>query len=407
VAYVIHDQTFTSVSGAEMERAAASLAQHGFLGNVYSPSSGPSAHVAPLYPTLLAGVYRALGWDTQTGRMAQEGLAIAATTLSVALLPVLATAAGFSPTSAYVAAALMAVLPLSLWVESSGSWEQPYAAAWLLWSTSVFLRLHREASLTWRDALLGGVAVGVGALLSPTLLPALGLMALAAVGRRRATHLFAVTALVAIVILLPWTIRNWYVMEAFVPLRSNLGLELAIGNRDGANGKTFGTAFNDPASPMYQLHPFTSRVEREKLESAGEIAYMAGRMREATGWITAHPGEFLRLSVVRFRLFWFPPQDLWAPGSPGVALKAIVATLAAALMFTGLVIMAWRRQSTVWILSSAVLGPSVMYVVTHIDPRYRYVVSGLTMLIAVETVRWLIDSVRASRTRTTEVAIGE
>src|SRR4051812_27247556 len=91
VAYVVHDRTFEQIdptaafNGTEMELAATSLARNGFIGQLYGHSSGKSAHVAPLYVLLLAGLYWIFGWNTSAGRLAQEVCAIIATTLGIAL----------------------------------------------------------------------------------------------------------------------------------------------------------------------------------------------------------------------------------------------------------------------------------------------------------------------------------
>src|SRR5438309_935112 len=88
--YILLKQTYLEPGAAEMERAAACLANHGFLGNVYAADSGPSAHVAPLYPWLLSVLYRLVGSESWAGRLAQELAATAISSLTIALLPVIA-----------------------------------------------------------------------------------------------------------------------------------------------------------------------------------------------------------------------------------------------------------------------------------------------------------------------------
>jgi hypothetical protein len=401
IAYVAYDRTYTNVSGAEVERAAASVARDGSIANIYSDHSGPSAHVVPLYPLLLGAVYWLFGWNTQTGRVVQELLSIAATTAGIAILPTVARATGLSVIAGWGAAVALAVLPLNLWIESSGSWEQPYAALLLLVSVILFCRLIDERWVKRDTVVACGIVMGIAALLSPAVLPGLGLMALVAFLQNRRAHqiLLSVALLLstAALVISPWVIRNYLVFDSFVPMRSNMGLELAIGNHDGANGKTFGTSFDDPGSPMYRMHPFTSRVERLRLEQMGEPAYMREQRRKALGWIAAHRAGFALLTAQRIRLFWLPPRSLWSPASPGASFKAAVAVSTALLAFAGLVWMVVRRQRYAWILVSAVIGPSVLYVITHVDPRHRYVVFGLTTLVAADTFHRLSGVVLSGR----------
>jgi hypothetical protein len=74
-----------------------------------------------------------------------------------------------------------------------------------------------------------------------------------------------------------------------------------------------------------------------------------------------------------------------------------VAVSTALLAFAGLVWMVVRRQRYAWILVSAVIGPSVLYVITHVDPRHRYVVFGLTTLVAADTFHRLSGVVLSGR----------
>ena len=94
VAWIVHARPFEEPQGAEMELAARSLAQHGYIGHIFEPQSlngTRSAHVAPLYPMMVGSMFRLFGWNTFPGRAAQEALAIIGTVLGFALLP---TAAG-------------------------------------------------------------------------------------------------------------------------------------------------------------------------------------------------------------------------------------------------------------------------------------------------------------------------
>jgi hypothetical protein len=401
LAYVVHDRTYANVlGGAEAERAAANLAREGSIGNVYSDRSGPSAHVAPLYPVFLAGIYRAFGWDTQLGRLVQECMAILATTAGIALLPAVARATRLTVPAGWTAAITLAVLPLNLWIESSGSWEQPYAAVLLLGAVIMFCRLDQQRWTVRNTAIACGTLTGLAALLSPAMLPGFALMALVALLRHRHERQVWPRALLLItvsaIIISPWVVRNFVVLHAFIPMRSNMGLELAIGNHDGANGQTFGTSFRDPNSPMYRMHPLTSVAERRRVEEKGEPAYMHEKLAVATEWISSHPAQFAALTARRFRLFWFPPPTLWSPGSPGAALKAAVSISTALFAFCGLTWHVLRRHEHAWILVSALIGPSLLYVITHIDPRLRYAVFGLTTLVCADAGHRLLR-VAASR----------
>jgi hypothetical protein len=177
-------------------------------------------------------------------------------------------------------------------------------------------------------------------------------------------------------------IRNYYALGGFVPVRSNFGLELAIGNNPNANGKTFITYADDPESPAYNMHPNSSPRERARLAQLGELAYMKEKQRLSIQWIKENPGRAAKLTLKRFRLFWFPPTDAWPRSSPFILYKSLIFSLIGLWMFGELLELMLFRHSSRWLLAAAVLGPSLVYLITHSDPRYRYPVFGLSTLLA-------------------------
>src|SRR5262249_59095274 len=143
---------------------------------------------------------------------------------------------------------------------------------------------HAECCGRSRTVLGTGLLIGLAALLSPALVPAAGLLflvGLAALRDRRRDVLRAgfVLAGVAAVVITPWVVRNYRVLGGFVPLRSNFGLELALGNHAEANGKTFAVGWEDPRDPARRLQPFLNRDECTRLREQGELVYMQEKAR--------------------------------------------------------------------------------------------------------------------------------
>ena len=118
---------------AEMTRAAIALAEKGVLGDIYTDDSGPSTHVSPLHPMALACSYRLLGYEKALRWRIPQALSILGASLCMALLPLAAVRLKISMWAGAAAGLGLAVLPVYLWLESSGSWEQPYAALLLVW----------------------------------------------------------------------------------------------------------------------------------------------------------------------------------------------------------------------------------------------------------------------------------
>jgi hypothetical protein len=163
----------------------------------------------------------------------------------------------------------------------------------------------------------------------------------------------------------PWLVRNWVVLGGFVPLRSNVGLELAVGNRPGVDGRTYSDGFD-------QVHPYRSDAERARLAELGELAYMREKKQLALTWIAEHPEEFARLSLRRALLFWL------SPGEPlHLPVQALVG-LGAVLAWFGL---CRRNPLAAQILACALVGAALPYCITHVEQRYRFPIEGLLLLL--------------------------
>ena len=90
------------------------------------------------------------------------------------------------------------------------------------------------------------------------------------------------------------------------------------------------------------------------------------------------------LDGLRFRLYWLPEKDLWPPRSPFRGLKSLFSSLVAVAALCELAYLAFGRHGRFWLLGAAVIGPSLIYMVTHVDPRYRYPTFGLCTLMGID-----------------------
>jgi len=302
-----------------------------------------------------------------------------------------------------IAAALLAVLPIHLWVETSGYWEQPYAALALLGLLWCFLSLHEARWRSWRAAATVGAFLGAAALLSASMV-AVGACLFAASwwsapgARKRVLSRGLLLASMAALVISPWTIRNYREMGDFIPLRSNFGLELAVGNNDKANGIGYDPSWEGSAGGDFPTHPFRNPEEREQLLAMGERAYMEAKEREGIAWIRTHPGRFATLTLRRLFLFWFPTPDLWTAPTPLRGFKAATSALIGAGALMGLAALFASRHPNRWFLLAALFGASAIYFILHVGVRYRYPVVGLSTLLGAWVLLRAVEWLRARRT---------
>ena len=363
------------IGRTEPVRIAISLARHGTFADPYLIPTGPTAHAAPFYPTLIAPIYQVLG-DTRRADMVRMGLSILTGSAEYALLPYASAALGLGDTVGLAAGLAGAVLPLHHWSESQGDFESAWIALYLQLSVIFFARWMRAARFSAAGGLRAGLWLGWGLLLAPNLLPVLGGLAAIAIAISRPrigleTIRWAVAfSVAACVLLLPWTIRNHAAIGGWFLVRDNFGMELASSNCDGARPDIVASR----AVPAVNRRiPGVTEYAAAEVQRKGELRFERDMKLEAMAWIRAHPAEFARLTVARCRNFWFPST---LPEPNRSLLWAI--TLAAGC---GL-ILAWRANRLAGTVLATVLAtyPLVYYVIKN-SLRYQHPIYWILLLL--------------------------
>jgi hypothetical protein len=295
-----------------MMSVAVTFAHTGEIANPYMKlSTGPTAHVGPIYPMLIGYLYRVLG-DGDTAEMAKQVLGCTISSGRSFLLVVLALALGLSEWTALCAGVISALYIGAYETELKGDWEGPLAANVLIFLILWGHRISWRRVPRGREGFLYGLSWGVALLIAPSLLPVALSLTLAAflsglIGGRPAARRSLTLALVwfaagCALSLSPWIIRNYRVLGGFVWGRDNLGLELSVSNGPYAK---WSDSRNDVR--MHMVHPSRSLPAAEKVLAQGELAFNRDRKQEAIEWIRRNPGEFATLTVQRTFYFWFPP----------------------------------------------------------------------------------------------------
>jgi hypothetical protein len=283
------------------------------------------------------------------------------------MLPWLGERLGLGLRPGLVAGLVGALLP-----RLPGYVEAPAAVAIGL-MMAAFLGRWERGRATDGGSLALGLAIGLSFLVAPSLLPVgLGLLAFEIAWLRRPPR-WRRAALVLLGMALacaPWTFRNYESLGGLVFIRSNFGLELRMGNHEGA-----GANLDQSARGGTERHPRTSVEEARKVQELGELEYMRAAGREATAWIRSHPAEFARLTGLRVGQFWLGPPD-----DRPLAIATIILTLLA-LAGAWRVLPAMSGPQRAALLIPLATYPLVYHVVGY-EPRYRQPVDGLLLLLA-------------------------
>lgn len=352
---------------------------HGFA-SPFRIATGPTAWTTPVYPLLLGGLMRLFGPYTFASWVAAVLMNIVFSTLVCVPLYFAARRIGGVPLAA-AACWLWALFPNAILLTYESMWETCLAAllgATILWAT---LRVSETASLrAWCGyGLLWGLVLMTDAVLVALLPFLLWWMVGPAGGRRQvakpALPLFLSLA-VALACCVPWTIRNYQVFHAFVPLRSILGLQLWVGNNPDARVVWLGGQ-----------HPIHDSAERQRYIEIGEIAYMREKEHAAVDYMLTHPGPEAALIGGRFVSLWAggtpsPLRDFLR--SPSVWFRyVLIFNVAIAIGTLVGMIRLWRRHSP-YVVPLAVF-PLIIpwaYYLTLSLPRYRHPIDPVLMVLA-------------------------
>lgn len=353
------------------------LAQNLAAGHGYCFVPGhPSLLRAPLYPFLLAGLYALFGHH-YTVVLGVQVLVGGLSTLVVVMLGQRLFGEVASPV---VAGCLFACHPLLIFATGLLYSETFYLFLLLLFTFSCLKMVEALGRKGW--AVVTGVLLGANVLMKPNLLLfplALVLWLWFALRHfRRALVLGGLVALAMAAVVLPWTLRNYWVSGALVPVSANLGLNLWQGNHPEADGAAY---------PLNQVDPLEgySEVERDRI-------YRQWALQQ----IQSDPGRFLALIPRKIGKF-FASLETSNRGRLPFRFGFLVDWSWAA--FLGLA--AWGFLRTVghsrgWVLIYLlILYPVGLATVFYGATRYGMVVYPYLFLLAADPLVWVTRRLRA------------
>jgi hypothetical protein len=270
-------------------------------------------------------------------------------------------------------------LPYAILMPLEWTWDQSLAALILALIVDATLRLRESMSpLSWSGY---GLLWALAALVNPALCGLLPFLLAWLIFQRwrsgvMSPALYARVALMFVLAVLPWTIRNYYAVDGWVFVKSNFGLELWIGNH--------------PASYTKELHPMFSFPERFRLIMEGETDYNRGKLRMAVAYIKAHPREFIKKSWSRVLDTWSARDDSWVDGwiaALDLSREDIwLCTAFSAASFAGLLLALRTCGMESLPLAMCIVVFPIPYYITHTALRYRHPIDPFLTIFAVYAI---------------------
>lgn len=281
---------------------------------------------------------------------------------------------------------LWAFLPYAVLMPLEWAWDQSLAALLLaLIVLATFALLESDTSLSWTGY---GLLWAFAALTNPTLCILLPFFLGWLIVRKswnggHTLMLGARAVFIFVLALLPWAIRNYYVIDGLVFVKSNFGMELWLGNNP---------AVDKIYSP--ELHPFNSFPQRISLILSGEPNYNRERQRQAIAYIEGHPRTFLKNLSDRIVDTWAATYDSGAEAWI-VALRLSRAdvwfcTAFSVLSFAGLILALFAGFADSLPLAMCLLLFPIPYYVTHTATRYRHPIDPFMTIFTVYAVAWFL-----------------
>lgn len=256
----------------------------------------PTSFRPPLYPFFLSVIYLFFGHSYALVRIIQALLS----SLSCFFL-YLITRRVWNERAAILSGWLLALYPGSIYLSGRFLAETLFV---LLFLSSIYTILHSQKSI---GILLGGGLLGLSILTRSNFilfLPFLFLWLLLTHRRRAFVRRGSFILLGLILVISPWTIRNYRIHHKFVLISTNGGATFFVGNNRSSEGGHLPGTWEEALGfkPDFVMLPSNFPMWRNLSETESERTFYS----LAFSWIREDPGRFLGLLPLKFKRTWSP-----------------------------------------------------------------------------------------------------
>jgi 4-amino-4-deoxy-L-arabinose transferase-like glycosyltransferase len=342
----------------------------------FTPANTPTAHWSFLYPLYLAAVYAVTGYHPLAARLIQGAVG----GLLICLLIYLIGRRVADDVTGLIAAALAAVYGYFIYYNGALMTETFFI---ILVLSSLYLGLELKEKPTLARWVLLGLALGLAALLRQTILLFVPFLLFWLFWELKKDRIrwwyFSIPLVVIILLIAPWTLRNYLVYDQFLLLNSNAGYALFASNNPhlGTDWRNEGIVVPVP----------------EELRGQNEAQLDRALTQRGIGFILADPKRYLRLTLdktLEYFKFW--------PSSESGRMSNLVRVLSFGLylpfMLVGL-FLSFSRWRSFAVLYLFIVIHTAIHLLSWPAPRYRLPVDAVLMVFAglavLALVRWLIS----------------
>ncbi len=357
----IHDQ----LSYDALARSLLAGRGFSFTANWYpfTPANTPTAHWSFAYPLYLAGIYALTGYHPLVARIFQS-------IIGGALLCYLIYLIGrkvVNETVGLVAAALAAVYGYFIYYIAALMTETFFIVLVLI---SLYLSITLKEKPSFGRWALLGLALGLAALLRQSILLFVPFLLLWLIWDLKKEGIrwwyFAIPIVVTILVIAPWSVRNYRVYHQFLLLNSNSGYALYA-----SNNPDMGTDWNNEVVVV---------PVPDDLVGQNEAQLDRTLTQRGIGFILADPHRYLLLTLskmLEYFRFWPSTDSSWISNLNRVLSFGLF--LPFMLFGLGLSVLRWRSFVVLYLF---VLIHTGTYLLSWPSPRYRLPVDAVLIVFA-------------------------
>lgn len=236
---------------------------------------------------------------------------------------------------------------------------------------SVYSAIKFFEDPNYKNSAFAGFAFGFGILTRPTVLPLL-MIILGVMIYKKYFKFAALFLIIPVLIISPWTIRNYKVHNAFILTSSAGGINLWMGNNPRATGESF---YTEEMSEYIKTHGFVA-AEKKGFE-------------EGKKFIIDNPLKFIKLIFIKTSIYFSlaRPAAFWFHLSGfKMAVTAILSSIFAFIIFSfgtlGIIAALRKRNFNINLLFSYALIAPLIVIPLVVETRYRYQIYPFLIIFA-------------------------
>jgi len=355
------------------------------------------AYVPPLYPLFLAGIYKLFGINPLAVKLIQTMLST------------------FTCWLMFILGRLLINKRAGLWVAVvCALYPQFIRYAGELWTETLFLFLFTAALIFLfkginngrHNLAAAGLLLGAGALTREIaflfLAPLSVWFFVTLRERERLQNIvlkFGLVAIGLVLVVAPWTFRNYMQFKKFIPISTNGGINFYIGNNPEADGEFKWRIPKGVRWPAFMVGAGADEIKAAEL-TAHEEGY-----RQGMQFIKENPGRFVQLAFKKLYFYWAPPYfnlDL-CHFSPEMLFRLIWVIFDSVILLfatAGFLISARLKDERWALLGLWLIMVTFIGVMMYYSPRYRLPLApALILFAALAWDRFLNSHLQLSRAK--------